>query len=52
MYCPGENCSIRNKCANHFADGQIIDWSEYGYATCGFDKEKNYYYYQTYRTSR
>ena len=42
MHCPGTNCSKRNTCANHFASGQVIDWSQYGWASCGCDKEGNY----------
>ena len=43
MYCPGENCSKRDTCANHFGSGQLIDWSTSGVATAGHDSEGNYH---------
>ena len=42
-YCPGENCSKRDSCAKHIkGNGQLIDWSRYGWHAAGFDRDGNY----------
>ena len=46
-YCPGENCSIRDKCQRHYDSGQVIDWSNYGSCSAGIDKNGKSSYHCT-----
>ena len=40
-YCPGSNCSRKDQCQKHHNQGQIIDWSTYGYGSSTVDNNGN-----------
>ena len=48
-YCPGKNCSKKDKCQKHYNSGQVIDWSTSGHGSGGIDKDGKYFsYHETY----